>query len=101
MAKTYTSTIELNCWKEHICGCCGSAYSYEFKRRLSGRANTAEKASINAQAAVARALAHETDMQPCPTCGTFQPDMIGQQRARAHKRTFWLALIAFGIILGL
>src|SRR5207247_700493 len=69
MAKTYTSTIELRCWKEHACVGCGGLYASELVRKVSGTGGTAEKAEINARAAVQRAINTATDLQPCPTCG--------------------------------
>ncbi len=99
MGTTYTSTIEVRCWKEHTCICCGAVYAYEFVRSIKGSASNAEKASVNARAAVQKALATDTDLHPCPTCGMYQPDMIGQRRAAKHWVAFWLSLVALGIIL--
>lgn len=99
MGKTYTSTIDVRCWKEHTCAGCGTPYSYEFVRKISGTGPTADKASVNARAAVDRALRDDCDPQPCPTCGLYQPDMIAKRRAKVAKLTFWLALIALGVVL--
>src|SRR5262249_57393426 len=57
----------------------------------------AEKA---AEKAVVNALEHEVDMQPCPGCGLYQPDMVGTRRSRHHWWVFWcglpvLLLVAF------
>jgi hypothetical protein len=98
MGKTYTSTIDLRCWKEHTCGCCGAMYAYELVRKISGTGATAAKAEVNARKAVERALERDVDMQPCPTCGLLGPDMVGQERAKKLKVVFWLALIAFAVI---
>ena len=84
MAKTYTSTIAVSCWKEHTCIRCGAVYAYEFVRNIKGQGSTEAKASLKAQAAADKAIRRDVDMQPCPTCGLYQPDMVGQQRARRH-----------------
>src|SRR5436853_504400 len=84
MATTYTSTIEVNVWKEHTCAACGGVYRYLFKRKKSGQGRSPDAARAAAQAAVVKALAHEVDLQPCPGCGLYQPDMIGTRKARRH-----------------
>jgi hypothetical protein len=95
MAKTYTTTINIKCWKEHTCVSCGAVHSYPFKRKVTGRAGNAAASQRQAQAAVEKTLKTQVDLHPCPACGILQPDMIGQQRVRWHKTTFWLALLAF------
>lgn len=102
MAKTYTSTIQVRCWKNHKCVGCDGSYAYEFARKVTGTGNTEEKASVAANKAAQRAIEQDTDLHPCPTCGLFQPDMIGQRRAQKAWLVFWLALVAFGtsLILG-
>src|SRR4051812_33349013 len=95
MGKTYTSTIEVQCFKEHTCSCCGAVYAYNLVRTVKGTAATADKATANAQKLAARALEREVDQEPCPTCGLLQADMIGQTRAKRHKTIFWIALVVF------
>ena len=94
MATTYTSTIEINVWKEHTCVGCGGAFRYLFKRKKSGSGGTPAAAQANARKAVVNALAHEVDLQPCPGCGLYQPDMIGNARARRHWWAFAATLVA-------
>jgi hypothetical protein len=94
MATTYTSTIEINVWKEHTCVGCGGAFRYLFKRKKSGSGGTPAAAQANARKAVVNALAHEIDQQPCPGCGLYQPDMIGAARARRHWWVFAATLVA-------
>lgn len=98
MAKTYTSTINVKCWKEHACANCGTQYAYQFARKVSGTAGTAAQATVRAEANVKKTLEQAVDQQPCPICGTYQPDMIGQWRAKRMWLVFWLALSAFAII---
>jgi len=99
MAKTYTATMQIRCWKRHQCVGCGGSYSYEFVRQIKGTGPTAEKASAKAEINRRKALTDDTDLHPCPTCGLHQPDMIGQRRARRSWIVFWCALPAFIICL--
>jgi hypothetical protein len=91
MATTYTSTIDVNVWKEHTCSGCGNVYRYLFKRKKSGQGSNPDAARAAAHAAVVKALSFEVDMQPCPSCGLYQPDMVGAKRARRHG---WLTFLA-------
>lgn len=99
MSTTYTSTIEVNVWKEHSCISCGTKYRYLFKRSKQGQGATPDAASANAHNAVIKALEHEVDMHPCPGCGTYQPDMIASQRSSRHWWTFWISLPTFLLLL--
>jgi hypothetical protein len=99
MAANYTSTIEVNLWKEHECSRCGTLYRYLFKRKKTGRGNSPDAASKSAHAAVAKALEREVDLQPCPGCGLYQPDMIAARRGRRHWCTFWIGVPIFGLLL--
>ena len=82
MAKTYTSTLQIRCWKHHKCIGCNGSYAYEFIRKITGTGRTAEKATAASKANAEKALKRDTDLHPCPTCGLYQPDMIGQRRAK-------------------
>jgi len=95
MGTRYTATVTLHCWKQHTCVGCGSNYRYQFKRKKSGQGGTQGAAHAAVEQAVVSALANEVDMQPCPGCGLYQPDMIGVQRSKQH---WWLVGIA-GVIL--
>jgi hypothetical protein len=98
MSTTYTSTIEVNVWKEHTCSCCGTKYRYLFKRTKQGSGATPDAATTNAHNAVIKALEHEVDMQPCPGCGSYQPDMIGNQRSGRHWWVFWCGLPVLALV---
>jgi len=98
MSTTYTSTIEVNVWKEHSCISCGTKYRYLFKRTKQGQGGTPDAASANAHNAVIKALEHEVDMHPCPGCGTYQPDMIASHRSTQHWWTFWLSVPVFIVL---
>jgi hypothetical protein len=99
MATTYTSTIEVNVWKEHTCVGCGTVFRYLFKRKKTGQGGSPQKAEANARKAVVRALEHEVDLQPCPGCGLYQPDMIAVRRRRGHWWVFWASVPVLGLLL--
>jgi hypothetical protein len=99
MAKTYTSTLQVRCWKQHTCQGCGANYSYLLLRKAVGTGGTAEKARQNMQKRIVYITQNDTDMQPCPTCGMYQYDMIGQRRAKSRMQFFWIALIAIVTVL--
>lgn len=99
MSTTYTQTIEFSVWKEHSCASCRTSYRYLFKRKMNGEGATPEKAAQNAEKAVVNALEHEVDMQPCPGCGLYQPDMIAARRSTGHWWTFAAYLPIAGLLL--
>ena len=78
---------------------CGGIYAYELIRTIKGQARSEGAAVDKAQRALARAVASDADMQPCPCCRIYQPDMIGQQRARTHLKVLWIAFAALVVIL--
>ncbi|HEY7428303.1 MAG TPA: hypothetical protein VH682_28980 [Gemmataceae bacterium] len=96
MATTYKSTVEVNVWKEHACIGCGSRFRYLFKRKKTGSGGSSEAASAAARKAVLNALQNEVDMHPCPSCGLYQPDMVGSQRWTRH---LWLILASAAVLL--
>ncbi len=97
MGTTYSSTININVWKEHTCVRCGRVFRYLFQRKKTGQGATPDKASAAAHAAVVKALAHETDLHPCPGCGLYQPDMIGARKARRHGWMILVTLVCVGL----
>ena len=84
MAKTHTATHELACWKEHTCVGCGATFRYLFKQQGVGTGPTEQAAGAAARAAAARSLQKGTGMEPCPACGTYQPDMVAETEAGFH-----------------
>ena len=74
-------------WKRHICVGCGSAYRYPFggPRKTSPRGG------------------NTPDMRPCPTCGLYQPDMIGTRRMMLHGLIGILGALGGGavVVLGI
>jgi hypothetical protein len=98
MATTYSSTIDVNVWKEHTCVSCGTVFRYLFKRKKTGQGGNPQAAERAAHKAVIKALEHEVDMQPCPGCGLYQPDMIAIQRSRRHWWVFWIGLAVLLVV---
>jgi hypothetical protein len=96
----YSSTIEVRCWKEHICVNCGGSFAYLLVRKVTGPAeDNPTQATNEARACAVTAIKTEVDSQPCPTCGLYQPDMIGAQRARWHKWIFSGTLCYLALLL--
>jgi hypothetical protein len=84
MPTVYWQTIRVQVWKEHVCACCGCRFRYLFQRTKKGQGGNPDQAAANAERAVVKALAHEVDLQPCPGCGLYQPDMVAARRAPLH-----------------
>src|SRR5689334_1928810 len=77
-------TIAVQVWKEHTCVGCGTAYRYLLRRKADGLGPTPEAAEAAAHAAVPQVVAREADLEPCPGCGRYQPDVVGAWRLRRH-----------------
>ena len=88
MARGYKATLEVKCWKEHACCYCGAAYRYLLSKRRTGHGASQTDAVSAARTGAVRALRSRVEMMPCPSCGHFQPDMIGRQRLRRHAVVF-------------
>ncbi len=95
----FTQTVELNVWKEHICACCACKYRYLFRRKKAGQGTSPERAVANAEKAVVRALANEIDVQPCPDCGLYQPDMVAVRRSHGHWLIFFLSIVPVALVI--
>lgn len=98
MGINYQASLTIRCWKEHRCVGCGSTYAYPLLRRATVTAATAEELEARAQASALRSVHAAIKYVPCPSCGTYQPDMIGARRMRRHLILFWAALGAFVIL---
>jgi hypothetical protein len=99
MATTYYCTITFNCWKEHTCVGCKGVYAYKFTRTVKGQGGTEAGAKMAAENSVTNAIKNQVDMHPCPTCGLYQPDMIGSQRATWGWWIFGISVAAFAVLL--
>ncbi|MBS0660384.1 MAG: hypothetical protein JSR82_19350 [Verrucomicrobia bacterium] len=86
----YKATQTITLWKQHQCVACASHYRYLFTRSLTGQGGTAEKAQEALTQTIQKALESDVDFQPCPNCGTYQPDMTAQ---RERSRLFWHFLL--------
>jgi hypothetical protein len=76
MANRYLTAGRLACWKRDTCVGCGSRYCYRVRRK---GVNTPKL----------RSDASGVDLQPCPHCGLYQPDMVGARRGYYH---LWITL---------
>jgi hypothetical protein len=100
MARGYKATLDVKCWKEHVCCYCGVAYRYVLDKNQTGTGATQTDAVAAARTAAVRSLRNAVAMVPCPACGHYQPDMIGGRRLRQHAIVL-LAMTAatFGLFL--
>jgi hypothetical protein len=99
MATKYKATIERECWKQHVCLGCGSNFRYRMRRKRTTQGPTERIAEENARKAIAAALKDDVDLQPCPTCGLVQPDMVGDAQATGHGLVLIILVILMGMVL--
>jgi hypothetical protein len=99
MGKLYQATVQFKCWKQHVCAGCGSAFRYRFERTVSSTSATKEIAEKDAERAATLAIQADVDLQPCPACGLYQPDMVGTRRAFRHGLLAFLSFAVF-LVLG-
>ena len=100
MAAKYRSTLESECWKEHVCVGCGTTYRYLFKQKVTGTASSSQVAAeILAEKRLKAALDNEVELHPCPACGMYQPDMIGDSHATGHGCLLVVVAIVLVILL--
>jgi hypothetical protein len=99
MGTTYTATIQVQCWKEHCCIGCGCTYAYLFERKVTGSSANRDSATANARAAAVKSVERDVDQQPCPTCGLYQPDMVGVRRSKRHWWLVWIHAGFLGLLL--
>jgi hypothetical protein len=110
----YTTAVRV--FRTHAVRCvhCGERYLYDihaqgrgtastsggFIRNLS-RAEAEETAWEKAHADAEEQLADSADAVPCPTCGSYQPDMVTLLRKRRHRCLFTLGGVVLLSSLGL
>jgi hypothetical protein len=82
MATTHTCSFDIRCRKQHTCVGCGGQFSYVFARKITGSGATPEAAAAAAEKVAQQQIESSVDNHPCPTCGLYQPDMIGARRAK-------------------
>jgi hypothetical protein len=104
MATKYQATAKHKCWKKHICLGCGSTFRYHFERSTTATdARSKRDAAEAAERNLDRKLRDEVDLEPCPACGLYQPDMVASTRGCIHQviTIGGVILIAPWLILGL
>src|SRR5574342_398476 len=92
--------------RKHVtCEACGAEYGYELERMTLGHGYTLyaldlegaeRRAEERARARLARKLAHEQEIVPCPKCGWIQADMARLGR-RGHMR--WVDTAGWFVVL--
>lgn len=100
----YRATMRRGCWKEHRCVGCGTTFRYAFVTEQEALGDRADDALWNAERKVDASLWEDVMMHPCPVCGLYQPDMIGQRQYNLHGGLFVAQLVVLGVmvlILGL
>ena len=66
--------------RRHRCVVCGTIYEYQIQRKVGSVALTVGGAHKRLERKMERSLADDSDPVPCPVCGYYQPDMIGNKR---------------------
>jgi hypothetical protein len=84
MARGYSATLDVKCWKEHTCCYCGAAYRYLARCKKTGHGSSQEAAVASANSAALRTVRNQLELRPCPGCGHHQPEMIGARRLLRH-----------------
>jgi len=101
MATTYKCTLDVRCWKEHTCLNCTGRFAYLLVRKVVAQGSSELEAAQNAQKSAASTIQTGVEQHPCPTCGLYQPDMVGGRRATWHGRVLALtggSLIVLAIL---
>jgi hypothetical protein len=101
MANRVVATLNIACWKEHECCSCGTTYRYLFRRRKKGIGSNEEQARAMATRAAVKTVQRQVEPQPCPTCGLYQPDMVGAWRRRWHLILACGSALLFAIMFAL
>lgn len=93
----YRATMRRGCWKEHRCVECGSTFRYMFETVQEALGDRPDAAVWDVERKVDASLWEDVAMHPCPVCGLYQPDMIGQMQYSLHGGLF----VAQAVVLGL
>lgn len=93
--RTYTATASGSRTRRERCVGCSSVFEYTITREVAGgghsafmlnNAGAAVSAKARARANLARALDEAIEPAHCPTCGIYQPAMVGVLRERHGKQ---------------
>src|SRR5438270_7840101 len=92
----FKATVEIARWKEHVCVGCGSTFRYLIKREQTAQGPSAGAAEDAARRAAADWIDKDVEIEPCPACGMYQPDMVAAGIATGHGcLSAFLALLLF------
>jgi hypothetical protein len=93
MGTSYKAKIDIRCWKEHTCVGCGGTFAYVLARTVTGQGESEQAATVAAEAEAAKTIESDINQEPCPTCGLYQPDMVGERKATSYMLLFLLSLV--------
>jgi hypothetical protein len=109
-----TATAKLRVWKRQSCEACGATFQYQIERTgqaqrsatfLAAKVVTEDtlEASRLATNTLTAKLRRDVDPHPCPSCGSYQHEMIAALRVRAYAVWVELACVALVVsaVLGL
>lgn len=95
----YQARVELEYWKEHTCNHCGTPYRYLRQRKDTAKGPTPEAAQHSLENHLVKVLRQESDMVPCPHCGRYPPEMIGEKRQTYFTRLYLAEAVGFSALL--
>ena len=84
----YRVTAARGGWREHTCIHCGCRFQCRKDWKVIGAGHSLQAAHANAGRLLQRSLTREIARRPCPTCGLYQPDMVGPFRFKFHLFVF-------------
>ncbi len=84
------------CWREHICGACGCTFRALLEASATTDYATPTEARLAALEAAEKLLQEAVAVQPCPSCGLYQPDMVAYTPMRTHRK--WATITAAVIL---
>jgi hypothetical protein len=96
---TVRATASGRCWKQHGCVACGGTYRYLFERSVTSRGRPGDPVETWAREGLARQLEEDFDDCPCPTCGSYQPDMVARSKVTWHLTLTILAVVLLLLLL--
>src|SRR5437660_5288232 len=72
----YKGSAKFKGRRRHTCVGCGALYSYDVERTGTSQASTQEAAIAGARTNGLAQIQNAVTAHPCPSCGTYQGDMI-------------------------